>query len=410
MKALFIISLLIIPLLLIVFRPEHKPNTLTTLERVERAGYACKTYEIFTKDGYGLSIFRIGNSKANRSGRSSSTTTPQSKPVVLLMHGITSSSDVWVIEGLANPLAYDLVDQGYDVWLGNSRGNAYGLRHLNMSSEDRQFWRFTFHEIGTIDLPDIIDFILKQTHETSLHYVGYSQGTSIGFVLLSTQPQYNMKFKTINMLAPVVYINHIRTVLKHLAGFVGTYTPLYPFLSDLPMFGSKILRYLLGIEACRSVHANPTFCAFIVHRLFGGYSGYMDKSILPDLFNSQPTTCSLHQALHFLQLYHSKQFLQYDLGPEGNQRRYNQSTPPLYNLSNINPRYPIHLFYSDYDEYSSKKDAEALAEILGNRSATHFIDLEHFAHVDFVWGSNIKEVINKPILEIINAAEKNSAA
>ena len=39
--------------------------------------------------------------------------------------------------------AYMLADLGYDVWLGNARGNTYSRSHVNMTADDPDFWKFT---------------------------------------------------------------------------------------------------------------------------------------------------------------------------------------------------------------------------------------------------------------------------
>lgn len=44
------------------------------------------------------------------------------KPVVLLWHGMMSSAITWINNSYQS-IAYILADNGYDVWIANSRGN-----------------------------------------------------------------------------------------------------------------------------------------------------------------------------------------------------------------------------------------------------------------------------------------------
>ncbi|XP_075149496.1 lipase 3-like [Haematobia irritans] len=402
MKVSSAISLILVPLIVFILNRNQKYDNgprLTTADRVQRAGYHCETHEVYTKDGYGLSLFHITTSNNE--------TVPESngRPTILLMHGFTSSSDVWVIEGLKNPLVYDLMQQGYDVWLGNNRGNYYGLRHLNLSPDDGQFWHFTLHEIGTIDLPTIIDFILNKTQKSCLHYVGYSQGSTVAFILLSELPEYGEKLKSIQMLAPTLSVEPSNLFFKLLSSIIGIHTPLHAYMGDMGVMRSKFMRQFLGLERCRSQYANKKICFFMASLIAGGKSDYLDEALLPDIFNTHPCTISMHQLLHFMQLNFSRQFRQYNWGTEGNMKRYNQTTPPVYDLSKIQTKLPIHLFYSDYDEIATKRNFEILSQLLGNRSISHSADGKKFAHMDFVWSSVIRELINRPVIEIIQNAE-----
>lgn len=39
-------------------------------------------------------------------------------------------------------VAMQLVDDGYDVWFANCRGNTYSRKHVSMTSKKKDFWNF----------------------------------------------------------------------------------------------------------------------------------------------------------------------------------------------------------------------------------------------------------------------------
>lgn len=57
--------------------------------------------------------------------------------------------------------AFALSREGYDVWLGNSRGNKYSEKHLNPKISGEKYWDFTFEEMGTYDLPASFEYVLN---------------------------------------------------------------------------------------------------------------------------------------------------------------------------------------------------------------------------------------------------------
>lgn len=82
---------------------------------------------------------------------------------------------------------------------------------------------FSWHEMGMYDLPAMIDYILYQTGQQQLFYIGFSQGTTQFWVLMSLRPEYNKKIKLMSALAPVAYTGHIDGLLRPLSFFANIF-------------------------------------------------------------------------------------------------------------------------------------------------------------------------------------------
>lgn len=128
-----------------------------------------------------------------------------------MVHGFLASSADFIIIGPNNSLAYLLSDNGYEVWLANVRGTRYSKQHTTLSQELKEYWDFSWHEIGYYDLPAMIDYIINATNANKLHYIGFSQGTTVYFVMTSTRPDYNDKIALMVALSPAVFLKRIRS-------------------------------------------------------------------------------------------------------------------------------------------------------------------------------------------------------
>lgn len=105
---------------------------------------------------------------------------------------------------------FALANAGYDVWLGNSRGNKYSLEHERLNyAIDPEFWDFCMDELIELDTPAMIEYILGVTRQRSLGFIGISQGNTLMFGLLASQDRYNQVVKPFISLAPVLSTHNV---------------------------------------------------------------------------------------------------------------------------------------------------------------------------------------------------------
>lgn len=135
---------------------------------------------------------------------------------MFLQHGALLSSSSWIVLEREISLAYQFADKGFDVWLGNARGNTYSKNHINLTWESEKFWDFSFHEVGVLDLPAMINTILKITSKSHLNIVSYCQGATEFFVMCSELKEMNSKIKS----AHVIGENFSMLIVKYFLNYM----------------------------------------------------------------------------------------------------------------------------------------------------------------------------------------------
>lgn len=60
-------------------------------------------------------------------------------------------------------------------------------------------------EVAAYDVSRSIDYVLEQTQQKSLTFIGYSMGTTVSYMLLSSKPEYNEKINLLISVTPVVH-------------------------------------------------------------------------------------------------------------------------------------------------------------------------------------------------------------
>lgn len=369
--------------------------TLTADELIRHWGYPSEVHNIQTEDGYILTVHRI---PWGRSGRGGPGDKPGDKPVVFLQHGLLQASDQWLLRGPDQDLVLMLADLGYDVWLGNYRGNAYSRRHVSLTTNNEKYWDFSWHENGFYDLAAELDYALGVTGQPSLYYIGHSMGTTTLLVLLSARPEYNSRIRQASLLAPVVYFQHPR-------GLMASALPVSKkFERDLRASHVEVLPLgtvplTLMNSLCHPGAATYNLCVAVFMQVAGPDRKQLNETLFTTILAHLPAGGSLGQFVHFAQVYKTGQFRQYDHGVRLNTRLYGRSQPPLYNLTNVVA--PIVFYYATGDYLSDAKDVERLISEVPGTAAVFKVPDKKFNHADYLWGTNSYELLYKTVLKTL---------
>ena len=177
------------------------------MRMVKDYGYPIEKHFYSTDDDYINCLFRINGGRGTQA--KDNNIEAIKKPVLLYQHGLMDSAAGICCNG-TNSLAFFLADCGFDVWLNNSRGNCYSRQHKYFDADvDKEYWDFSFHELGKFDQPAVFNYILNQTDMPNLTYIGHSQGTTQMFAALSLNPDFfKDKINLAIMLAPVATVHN----------------------------------------------------------------------------------------------------------------------------------------------------------------------------------------------------------
>ncbi|XP_061713165.1 lipase 3-like [Cydia pomonella] len=376
-------------------RLENPDIVLSVPATIARHGYNCETHTVISQ-GYLLSIHRIPRSKKGDNVPSKT---------VILHHGLFASSADWILNGPEKGLAYTLADAGYDVWMPNIRGNKYSREHAWLKTDSKSYWNFSWHDVALYDVPAIIDYIIKMKGEgTKITYIGHSMGTTILFAMLTLRPDYNKILTAGFALAPVVFMNDMKSSLKSfapLASNVAYMEMLYGSHEFIPKHSA------LGriSTSCKADSFDAAYCRNIIFSICGYNEKQFNKELLPVFLSHLGTGTSWKTTVHFAQLVTSERFQQFDYGASHNKIMYGRETPPEYDLKKVT--LPITLFWSKNDLLSSETAVNMLKERLPATTDSYLVPNEEFNHLDYLWAIDAPTLLNNKIIEKLDAVSSS---
>ena len=364
------------------------------VELCELYGYTAEEHVVQTKDGFLLGLHRLGWRRGEEDVKVNAGPNSLQKSVVYLHHGLMMNSEVWVcITEKERCLPFLLVDQGYDVWLGNNRGNKYSKKSLRHAPTKNEFWDFSMDQFAFHDIPDSINYILSTSGQPSLSYIGFSQGTAQAFATLSIHPTLNSKVDVFVALAPAMAPPGLAS------GIVSSLVKTNPEILFL-LFGR---RAILGSTTMWQALLYPAIFAW-----------FIDKS-LSFLFNWKMTNITPHQKLaayphlysftstksvvHWFQIISNGTFQMYDdevstpLSLSQGSKYYKVAKFPTRNI-----RTPIVLVYGGSD---SLVDIKLMLKELPKHTVAKCIP--KYEHLDLLWASDVDRLVFPHVLEALES-------
>ncbi|RDB24788.1 putative lipase C16A3.12c [Hypsizygus marmoreus] len=338
--------------------------------------YIPEEHVVMTKDGYLLGLHRLPAKKGEHKMNPGTST---GKPVVYLHHGLLMNSEIWVcLTDAERSLPFTLVEQGYDVWLGNNRGNKYSKKSIHSGPNSSKFWDFSIDDFAWHDIPDSINYILETTNSSKLSYIGFSQGTAQAFAALSIHPQLNEKVDVFIALAPALSPAGLA------APIVDGLMKASPTLMFL-FFGRKSI--LSSATMWQSILYPPIFARLIDTSLgflfnWHGHNIPMHQKIAA--YAHLYSFASVKSIVHWFQIMRNGAFQMYDDDVMSPVIRTSVSSyrPARFPTRNIVT--PIVLMYGDSD---SLVDIEVMLKQLPRHTIAK--RLHGYEHLDILWGKDV---------------------
>lgn len=337
-----------------------------------------------TKDGYLLGLHRLPFRRGEEGTRVNAGPGSTSKKIVYLHHGLLMNSEIWLCATEENRcLPFKLVERGYDVWLGNNRGNKYSKKCTSCSPNSTEFWNFSIDQFAFHDIPDSIEYILSTTSQPSLSYIGFSQGSAQAFATLSIHPQLNDKVDVFIALAPAMSPAGLHN------GVVDSLMKASPDVIFLA-FGRRSI--LSSTTMWQAILYPPIFVRIIdisLSLLFNwtgtNISSSQKLAAYPHLYSFTSTK----SVVHWFQIIRNKSFQMYDdevrssFSIAASDRYYKPVKFPTKNIKT-----PVVLLYGGSD---SLVDIDVMLKELPKHTVAK--PIPHYEHLDFVWADDVDRLV-----------------
>jgi lysosomal acid lipase/cholesteryl ester hydrolase len=287
---------------------------------------------------------------------------------------------------------------------------------LNINTEE--FWeKIDADEMADLDVPAILNYVLKSSVSPKMHWVGHSQGGGIIVQALAEHPELQKKLGKVVLLAPGVHMHDIKVpLLKSMSNrhidewwYNATYIPdirgmaTHRYYFAGPRFQQLMHFFTAFTPLCR---LSVSLCNNIgkVLGINVGDSQNLDPKTMADAYSFDPGGASFHLLMHWAQRVRVDEISHFDWGSSENPKHYNGSvSAPLYDLSKIR-NVEFALYDGGKDLFITPPSVRSLLSEIGDYNSVQHTTFAEYAHMDFVWGRNAHEVLYPDVLRFLQTS------
>ena len=357
-------------------------NLATDLETyykdfIQSNGYKLEENLVTTDDGYILSVWHL------------KPTVPNGK-VAFLQHGLADTA--WCFFQLGSKsLPFALLKEGFDVWLGNIRGNIFSHSHVSKNPDDSKsgYNDFSIDDFALYDLPAMIKFIKSKTGGKKMSYIGHSQGSTIFFMLVMNNTSLaEESFEHFASLGTVPNIAHTDfSPIEFL-------DKIYGILRAVGIFNAFTLtntQRKLMASFCKTM---PSICgkAFDLGAAIRA-SGRKDYKNIYNYLYYFPGGVSKNNLLHWSQIHKMKKLVYYNpnFEKEKTAEAYDTKYLKKWTIKSLIAR-------TDDDTFSSYQDVTDFYNMVENKNYVNILQLYNYDHLDCLSAESAFNDIFTPII------------
>lgn len=344
-------------------------------------GLVMDEYEVTTSDGFILDLKRL-----HKQGQE-----PSGEPI-LMVHGLLQSSAAYLTSGKDSIAAY-FVEQGYDVWLGDNRCG-FKPKHTKYKKSDSRMWHWDITEMGTEDLPALVNYVLKVTGQEELIYFGHSQGTTQAFLGMSRDfyPALGHKIKLFVALAPAVYAGPLidRWYFQYCRNMsFGRWKWSFGIHSYIPLMNT--------MHAIFPKKLYGFFGYIMFNYMFDWTDEWWDRNLRNRQFLYSPT-------------FVSSELMQWWLGPN-HFSKYRGILPDKAGVKWYDRNFPKLVLVIPTNDMlvDAEKIYERITQVETDVTLVETIRVADYSHLDVLWAMDVVDKVCKPVHEIIKNQEKEKS-